>query len=171
MVNQNGKMVVLISPMDNQAQQLENSSETSPLNQRLRDNNSDISSSPSSAVTITTSEQSTKQLLHSGSSHQSIKLLLKIIIDVGILCIGESSSFSCINLKAIKISFCRKVWNKMLLNILEWSHIKKFSEKDRLAGFWKWMLIARFGKEWICWLTKRSELKLQCIWYRRGIIF
>ena len=109
MVNQNGKMVVLISPMDNQAQQLENSSETSPLNQRLRDNNSDISSSPSSAVTITTNEQSTKQLLHSGISHQSIKLLLKIIIDVGILCIGESSSFSCINLKAIKISFCRKV--------------------------------------------------------------
>lgn len=105
MVKQNGKMVVLISPMENQAQQLENSTETSPLNQRLRDNNSDISSSPSSAVTITTSEQSTKQLLHSGSSHESIKLLLKIIIDVGILCIGESSFssiFSCINLKAIK---------------------------------------------------------------------
>lgn len=105
MVKQNGKMVVLISPMENQAQQLENSTETSPLNQRLRDNNSDISSSPSSAVTITTSEQSTKQLLHSGSQHESIKLLLKIIIDVGILCIGESSSFSifsCINLKAIK---------------------------------------------------------------------
>lgn len=106
MVKQNGKMVVLISPMENQAQQLENSTETSPLNQRLRDNNSDISSSPSSAVTITTSEQSTKQLLHSGSSHESIKLLLKIIIDVGMLCIGESSSFSsifsCINLKAIK---------------------------------------------------------------------
>jgi hypothetical protein len=88
MVAQNGKMVVLISPMDNQAQ-LENSTETSPLNQRLRDNNSDISSSPSSAVTITTSEQSTKQLLHTNSSHQSTKLLLKIIIDIGILCFGE----------------------------------------------------------------------------------
>lgn len=111
MVNQNGKMVVLISPMDNQTQQLENSTETSPLNQRLRDNNSDISSSPSSAVTITTSEQSAKQLLHSGSSHQSIKLLLKIIIDVGILCIGESFFFFYSFLhqfKSDKISFCRK---------------------------------------------------------------
>lgn len=102
MVNQNGKMVVLISPMDNQAQQLENSTETSPLNQRLRDNNSDISSSPSSAVTITTSEQSTKKLLHTNSSHQSINLLLKIIIDVGILCLGEF--FLCVHLNAIKIS-------------------------------------------------------------------
>lgn len=86
--NGNGKMVVLISPMDNQTQ-LENSTETSPLNQRLRDNNSDISSSPSSAVTITTSEQSTKQLLHTNSSSQSTKLLLKIIIDIGILGFGE----------------------------------------------------------------------------------
>lgn len=90
MVNQNGKMVVLISPMDSQAQQqLENSTETSPLNQRLRDNNSDISSSPSSAVTITTSEQSTKRLIHTNNSHQSIKLLLKIITDIGILCLGK----------------------------------------------------------------------------------
>lgn len=88
MVAQNGKMVVLISPMDNQSQ-LENSTETSPLNQRLRDNNSDISSSPSSAVTIPTSEQSSKQLIHKTSSYQSTKLLLKIIIDISILCLGK----------------------------------------------------------------------------------
>ncbi len=89
MVNQNGKMVVLISPMDNQAQ-IDNSTETSPLNQRLRDNNSDISSSPSSAVTVTTSDQSTKELIHTvKSSNKSIKLLLKIIIDIGILCFGK----------------------------------------------------------------------------------
>jgi hypothetical protein len=88
MVNQNGKSVVVKLPME---QPHIDSSETSPLNQRLRDNNSDISSSPSSAVT--TSEQSSKKLLndsHCNDSNQSKKLLLNIFIEIAVLCAGES---------------------------------------------------------------------------------
>ncbi|KAL7049535.1 hypothetical protein ACKWTF_003747 [Chironomus riparius] len=82
MVNQNGKTVVVKLPME---QPHIDSTETSPLNQRLRDNNSDISSSPSSAVA---SEQSCKKLIHSNSSNQSSrKLLLNIIIDFAVLLI------------------------------------------------------------------------------------
>jgi hypothetical protein len=84
MVNQNGKTVVVKLPME---QPHIDSTETSPLNQRLRDNNSDISSSPSSAVA---SEQSCKKLIHSNSTNQSSKkLLLNIIIDLAVLLIGE----------------------------------------------------------------------------------
>lgn len=86
MVNQNGKTVVVKLPMEQP-----DSTETSPLNQRLRDNNSDISSSPSSAVT---SEQSCKKLLPSDSTKQSSqKLLLNIIIDIAVLLIGECIFF------------------------------------------------------------------------------
>jgi len=86
MVNQNGKTVVVKLPME---QPHIDSTETSPLNQRLRDNNSDISSSPSSAVA---SEQSCKKLIHNNSSNQSRKLLLNIIIDLAVLLIGEFCS-------------------------------------------------------------------------------
>lgn len=89
MVNQNGKTVVVKLPME---QSNIDSTETSPLNQRLRDNNSDISSSPSSAVT---SEQSCKKFIHNNNENQSSrKILLNIFIDVTVLLIGESVLYS-----------------------------------------------------------------------------
>ena len=85
MVNQNGKTVVVKLPME---QSQIDSTETSPLNQRLRDNNSDISSSPSSAVT---SDQSSKKLLHTNTTNQSKKLLLNVFIDIVVLLCGKSN--------------------------------------------------------------------------------
>ncbi|KAG5676973.1 hypothetical protein PVAND_006765 [Polypedilum vanderplanki] len=85
MVNQNGKTVVVKLPME---QSHIDSTETSPLNQRLRDNNSDISSSPSSAVN---SDQSSKKLLHNSSTNQSRKILLNIFVDVIVLCLVGSA--------------------------------------------------------------------------------
>jgi hypothetical protein len=81
MANQNGKSVVVrIISTEPQSEP----SESSPLNQRGRDNNSDASSSASAV----TSEQSTKKLIEADMD-QSKKILLKIGVDIVLLCCGE----------------------------------------------------------------------------------
>lgn len=79
MVNQNGKSVIVRMPTEPQPEP----NEASPLNQRGRDNNSDVSSA--SAVT---SEQSTKKLIDAEMIH-SKRRLLRIGIDLLLLCCGE----------------------------------------------------------------------------------
>lgn len=109
MVNQNGKTVVVKLPME---QSQLDSNETSPLNQRLRDNNSDISSSPSSAVT---SDQSCKKLLHSNSTNDSKKLLLNIIIDIAVLCCGKLLTF-CTKVFYFKYSVKQNAFKFFIIN-------------------------------------------------------
>jgi hypothetical protein len=83
MANQNGKSippVVVRIPTEPHS----NETETSPLNQRGRDNNSDASSSASAV----NSEQSTKKLIED-DMNQSRKILLRIGIDFLLLCCGK----------------------------------------------------------------------------------
>lgn len=80
MVNQNGKSVVVRIPTEHQSEP----NETSPLNQRGRDNNSDASSSASAV----TSEQSTKKLIEDDMD-KSRKTMIGIGIDFLLLCCGE----------------------------------------------------------------------------------
>lgn len=82
MANQNGKSVVVRIPTEPQSEP--NETETSPLNQRGRDNNSDVSSSTSAV----NSEQSTKKLIED-DMRESRRILLRIGIDFLLLCCGK----------------------------------------------------------------------------------
>lgn len=82
MANQNGKSVVV--RILTEPQQESNETETSPLNQRGRDNNSDASS----AASAVNSEQSTKKLIEDDMS-ESRQNLAKIGFDFLLLCCGE----------------------------------------------------------------------------------
>jgi hypothetical protein len=83
MANQNGKSVVVRIPTETQPES--NETETSPLNQRGRDNNSDASS----AASAVNSEQSTKKLIEEDMS-ESRQNLVRIGGDFLLLCCGES---------------------------------------------------------------------------------
>lgn len=80
MVNLNGKSVVVRIPTELQSE----SNETSPLNQRGRDNNSDVSSSTSAV----TNEHCTKKLIVADMD-QSKNILLRMAMDFVLFCCGE----------------------------------------------------------------------------------